>query len=85
MEVKRIVLTVTTDLNFDQRMIRIATTLANAGYDVLLIGRLKPNSKPLQDRTYRQKRLPVFFQKGPAFYTEYNLRLFFYLLWVRMQ
>lgn len=84
MEIKRIVLTVTTDLNFDQRMIRIASTLADTGYDVLLVGRQRPTSLPLKDRNYRQKRLPCFFQKGIAFYAEYNLRLFFYLLWIRM-
>jgi glycosyltransferase involved in cell wall biosynthesis len=36
---RRIYCTVTNDLNYDQRMIRICTSLAGAGYDVTLVGR----------------------------------------------
>ncbi len=75
MEVKRIVLTVTTDLNFDQRMRRIAGSLAEPGYDVLLVARQKP---------YAQKRLNCFFQQGALFYAEFNIRLFLYLLFIKM-
>jgi glycosyltransferase involved in cell wall biosynthesis len=76
---KKIIFTVTTDLNFDQRMIRICTSLQNAGYNVLLVGRLMKNSKPIDNQPFMQKRLFCFFQKGKLFYAEYNLRLFFYL------
>ncbi|MEO5682060.1 MAG: glycosyltransferase [Chitinophagaceae bacterium] len=77
---KKICLTVTTDLTYDQRMIRICTSLADAGYGILLIGRKKGNSLPLAPRPYRQKRLYTFFEKGKFFYIEYNIRLFCYLL-----
>lgn len=77
---KKICLTVTTDLTYDQRMIRICTALSGEGYDVLLIGHEKKASVPLTPRPYRQKRLPAFFEKGKLFYAEYNLRLFFVLL-----
>lgn len=77
---KRIVFTVTNDLNFDQRMIRIATSLSGAGYSVLLVGRRVKGSAPLRERPYKQKRLSLLFSKGFGFYAEYNLRLFFYLL-----
>jgi glycosyltransferase involved in cell wall biosynthesis len=77
---KKICLTVTTDLTYDQRMIRICTSLAEAGYDVLLVGRRKKNSVPLAHQPYRQKRLYTFFEKGKFFYMAYNTRLFFYLL-----
>ena len=76
---KKIIFTVTTDLNFDQRMIRICTTLAKAGYEVLLVGRLLQHSKQLDSQPFTQKRLYCFFQKGKLFYAEYNLRLLFYL------
>jgi glycosyltransferase involved in cell wall biosynthesis len=36
---RRIFCTVTNDLNYDQRMIRICTSLAGVGYDVTLVGR----------------------------------------------
>ncbi len=81
---KRIVFTVTNDLSFDQRMQRICTSLVKAGYEVLLIGRRLKNSLPLKQESFRQKRLRCFFNKKFLFYTEYNLRLFFYLLFIRM-
>ncbi len=76
----RIIFTVTNDLNYDQRMMRICSSLAANGYDVLLAGREMPGSLPLRNQNFRQKRLPCFFSKGVAFYAEYNLRLFFWLL-----
>ncbi len=72
--------TVTTDLTYDQRMIRICTSLANAGFDVTLVGRKKKDSVHLLKQPFQQKRLHCFFSKGKMFYIEYNLRLFFYLL-----
>lgn len=77
---KRIIFTVTNDLNYDQRMIRICTTLANEGYAVTLIGTRKKSSPPLPAANYAQHRLPVFYKNGPGFYAEYNIRLFIYLL-----
>lgn len=61
-------------------MQRICTTLAEAGYDVTLVGRSLPQSVPLELQPFQQKRLFCFFKKGPLFYAEYNIRLFFYLL-----
>jgi glycosyltransferase involved in cell wall biosynthesis len=81
---KHIVFTVTNDLSYDQRMQRICTSLAKAGYCVLLVGRKLKHSLPLKQGTFRQKRLRCFFNKKFLFYTEYNLRLFFYLLFIRM-
>ncbi|RYY83491.1 MAG: glycosyltransferase, partial [Chitinophagaceae bacterium] len=77
---KRVILAVTNDLTYDQRMQRICGTLADAGYNVTLVGRKLAHSRPLLDRNYRQKRLRCFVNKGPLFYAEYNIRLFFYLL-----
>ncbi|MCP3930529.1 MAG: glycosyltransferase family 4 protein [Bacteroidetes bacterium] len=77
---RKIICTVTNDLNYDQRMIRICSSLVKAGEEVWLIGREKTNSKILKEQSFHQKRLPCFFQKGKGFYLEYNLRLFFFLL-----
>jgi glycosyltransferase involved in cell wall biosynthesis len=76
----RIVFTVTNDLNYDQRMIRICTTLAEAGYDVTLVGFIRKDSKPLTDRPYTQKRLPTIAEQGKLLYIDFWLKLFFYLL-----
>ncbi|MBK7870204.1 MAG: glycosyltransferase [Saprospiraceae bacterium] len=64
-------------------MIRICTSLAHSGYKVLLIGRLRKNSVSLINRPFQQKRLKCWFEKGKFFYIEYNIRLFFYLLFVK--
>jgi glycosyltransferase involved in cell wall biosynthesis len=76
----KIICTVTNDLVYDQRMIRICTSLAGAGYAVLLVGRQYRSSPPLKQQPFAQKRLSCFFRKGKLFYIEYNLRLFFFLL-----
>ena len=81
---KRIIFTVTNDLNYDQRMQRICTSLANAGYDILLTGRKMKGSVALKKEPFKQKRLRCLFNKGFFFYAEYNLRLFFYLLFIKM-
>src|SRR5690606_38623689 len=39
--------------------------------------------KPLGEKKFKQHRLGLFFQKGPLFFMETNLRLFFYLLFHR--
>ena len=80
---RHIILTVTNDLNYDQRMIRICTSLNNAGYKVTLIGFKRKNSKPLSERPYGQVRIPVLAEQGKLLYGGYWLMLFFYLLFKR--
>ena len=75
-----IIFTVTNDLSYDQRMQRICRTLAAHGYKVTLIGRQLPNSLRLEQEIFQQKRIRCFFNKGFAFYAEYNLRLLGHLL-----
>ncbi len=80
MQRKTIFFTVTNDLVYDQRMKRICSTLSQAGYSVRLIGRQKKSSVPLADENYGQLRLHCFFEKGKLFYIEFNIRLFWFLL-----
>jgi glycosyltransferase involved in cell wall biosynthesis len=78
---KRIVFAVTNELSYDQRMIRICTSLAREGYSVTLVGqRWRQSTPPLPVRPFKQVRLFCFFFKGKLGYLEYNLRLFFFLL-----
>ncbi len=75
-----IIFTVTNDISYDQRMQRICSSLAAAGHQVSIIGVQRPDSIPLvpmdlYGASYQQKRLPCFFQTGPLFYLEFNLRL----------
>ena len=77
---KKITVSVTNDLVTDNRVHKVCSTLAKMGFNVLLIGRLLPNSQKLKPREYQTKRLSLMFTSEPLFYTEYNLRLLIYLL-----
>ncbi len=80
---KRIILSVTNDLVTDQRVHRVATSLMNQGAEITLVGRLLPDSQPLK-RNYTTRRMRLLFKKSALFYAEYNTRLFFYLLFKKV-
>jgi glycosyltransferase involved in cell wall biosynthesis len=75
----KITVSVTNDLVTDQRVHKVCTTLTLNGYEVKLVGRKFRNSRPLE-RIYPTDRLRLFFNRSALFYAEYNIRLFFYLL-----
>ncbi len=64
-------------------MIRICTSLAGQGYTVTLLGVTNNTTKELTTQPFTQKWLHCFFSKGFGFYAEYNIRLFFYLLFFK--
>src|ERR1700761_7896571 len=80
---KRVVISVISDLVTDQRVNKVSLTLQEAGYDVLLIGARRRKSLPLAPRPYPARRIHMLFQKKIFFYAEFNLRLFFRLLFTR--
>lgn len=61
-------------------MQRICDSLQKNNFNVLLVGRLRSFSKPLPNFSFQTKRISCFFTKGKFFYLEFNLRLFFFLL-----
>src|SRR5687767_5288782 len=61
-------------------MFRICSTLAENGAEVTITGRLLPTSIPFHPENFKIKRIKCFVHKGSLFYAEYNVRLFFYLL-----
>ncbi len=76
---KKVIVSVTNDLNTDQRVFKVCQSLQKMGYEVELIGRLNSWSKPLK-RDYSTHRFKTFFSSGPLFYLEFNFRVFFLLL-----
>jgi glycosyltransferase involved in cell wall biosynthesis len=74
-----IIATVTNDLTTDQRMIRICSELTNLHFNVLLVGRMLPDSIHLKNHAFQQVRLRCIRNKGPLFYLEYNWRLYRFL------
>ncbi|MBR5720631.1 MAG: glycosyltransferase [Bacteroidales bacterium] len=75
----KVIVTVTNDLVTDQRVARTCDVLSSMNADILLVGRKLKNSLPIK-RDYPTRRLKLLFNKEFAFYAEYNIRLFFFLL-----
>jgi glycosyltransferase involved in cell wall biosynthesis len=80
----RITISVISDLVTDQRVHKVATTLQNNGYNVSVIGAKRATSKPLQQQLYHTQRIALLFEKGFLMYAEWNIRLFFLLLFKKM-
>ncbi|GHU67145.1 glycosyl transferase [Bacteroidia bacterium] len=75
----KITVSVTNDLVTDQRVHKVCNTLIQNGYYVKLIGRKFRKSANI-NREYNTHRMRLFFNRSFLFYAEYNVRLFFYLL-----
>ena len=65
---KRIIISVTSDLSTDQRVHKVATTLHESGFNVLLLGRKFTDSLPIK-RKYKTKR----FQDEEDYKTSNNV------------
>lgn len=80
MKKKRAIISVINDLVTDQRVDKTAGVLADLGFEVLMVGRRKTDSPHMPEREYETIRMRLLWEKGPLFYAEYNIRLFFLLL-----
>jgi len=79
----RVVFTVSNDIFTDQRVNKMAQTLASMGFSPILAGVRFPESLFFAPQYARVWRMPVLFRKGFLFYAEIQLRLLIYLLWVK--
>lgn len=76
---KKIIVSVTNDLSTDQRVHKVCSFLEEKNWEVHLVGRKLRSSLEL-NRSYDTTRMRLWFNKGPFFYANYNLRLFFFLI-----
>ncbi|MBM77468.1 MAG: glycosyltransferase [Crocinitomicaceae bacterium] len=76
---KSIIVSVSNDLSHDQRVAKVCNSLHLQGYEILLVGRKLKDSQNIQ-RDYKTHRIKLMFNRGALFYAEFNIRLFFYLL-----
>lgn len=77
---KKVAVSVTNDLSTDNRVMRTIAVLRKLGLQPEFIGRKLPDSKEFNP-SYPTKRFKLAFNKGFLFYANYNLRLFWHLLW----
>ncbi len=75
----KVFITVTTDIYFDQRIKRIADALQQNGYDVTVVGRNKGNINS-SIYSFKHTLINCFFKRSFLFYAEFNIKLFFFLL-----
>ena len=76
----RVIVSVINDLVTDQRVNKVCQTVSSMNCDVMLVGRKLRDSPEMDKREYQVHRMKLLFEKGPFFYAEFNIRLFFFLL-----
>ncbi|HQH23476.1 MAG TPA: glycosyltransferase [Bacteroidales bacterium] len=64
----------------DQRVLKIAGVVNDLGCNVTIIGRRKGDCCRESDLPFRTFRFRMLFNRGFLFYSFFNIRLFFYLL-----
>jgi len=77
----RVISFVSNDIVSDNRVHKTALSLIANGYNLKIVGRIFRNSKKLPDRPYDTYRFRLWFNTGPLFYANLNIRIFLYLLW----
>ena len=82
MNKKRIFVAVTNDVSTDYRVHKICNYLLSKKFNVLVYGRVLPNTINI-DKNYKIIRRKHLFNNNFWFYAEYNLRLFFFLLFYK--
>lgn len=76
---KKIFVAVTNDISTDYRVHKICNYLINKNFDIDVYGRVLPNTIDVK-RTYKIIRKKHFFNNEAWFYAEFNIRLFFHLI-----
>lgn len=79
MKKKKIFVAVTNDISTDYRVHKICNYLITKNYDVIVYGRVLPNTINVE-RQYKIIRKKHVFNNNFWFYAEFNFRLFFYLI-----
>ncbi|MDR0206911.1 MAG: glycosyltransferase [Bacteroidales bacterium] len=80
---KRIIISITNDLYSDRRVLKVAHSCFSNGYEVRVIGRKNRSSKTL-NLPFQYRLLPLCFQRSALFFAEFNIKLFFILLFSKV-
>ncbi len=71
---KRLVITITNNISYDQRMLKVAQYYSTT-CEVIILGSSTRKPPPLENRDFQQIRLKTLFKAGFLFYAEFNIRL----------
>jgi len=80
----QITLLVSNGIQYDQRMIRIATSLQKEGYQICLEDK-KKKAEGIPSYSFNTHLLRCYFTTGVLFYLEFNLRLFIHLCSIKRE
>lgn len=80
----KVYISVTNDIITDQRVNKIALSLSKLRFEIVIVGRKIDEKVKIDSKHYKQKLFRLVFNKGPLFYAEYNIRLFFFLLFKKV-
>lgn len=79
----RVTFSVTNCICFDQRVMKMAETVKELGCEVLIIGRTRGECCRNDMVPFPVKRFRMLFNRKFLFYATFNLKLFFFLLFVK--
>lgn len=77
---KRVLISVTSDIVTDQRVLRTVELIRKSGSDIIVIGRRLPVSPECDPLSFRCIRYRMIFNSGFLFFKFFNIRLLFTLL-----
>jgi len=80
----KIYISVTNDIVTDQRVNKIALSLQKLRVEIVIVGRKIKRKVKITGKPDKHNLLRLIFNKGPLFYAEYNIRLFFFLLFKKV-
>ena len=79
----KVAFTVTNCICYDQRVLKMAESVSRLNCTITIIGRRLGECCNSESVPYKTRRFRMLFKKGFLFYSSFNLRLFFYLLFHR--
>lgn len=82
MKKKSVLFAVTNDISTDYRVHKIAEYVLEKGFQATVFGRQLPNTIQVK-RNYHIHRKQLLFNHNFLFYAEYNIRLFFFLIFTK--
>lgn len=83
-KIPRVAFSVTNCISFDQRVLKMAQCVSSLGFEILIIGRMTDDCINGEIIPFRVKRLRMLFRKSCFFYAFFNIRLFFFLIFSRV-